>query len=70
MSELLQIEPLAQLKNGARKTSPGHAIKAGDVLTVSLDSRVRVLKVMDFAERRGDAASTARLYTDLQPGSD
>lgn len=56
--------------NGARETSPGHGIKMGDVLTVALDGRVRVLKVVDFTERRGDAASTIGLYTDLQPGSD
>ena len=56
--------------NGARETSPGHGIKIGDVVTVALDSRVRVLKVMDFAERRGDAASTVGLYADLQPPAD
>ena len=52
--------------NGVRETSPGHAIKAGDVLTVGLDRAVRVLKVIGFAERRGDAASARALYVDLQ----
>jgi ribosome-associated heat shock protein Hsp15 len=52
--------------NGVRETSPGHAIKAGDILTVGLDWSVRVLKVTGFAERRGDAASTRTLYVDLQ----
>ena len=52
--------------NGVRETSPGHAIKAGDVLTVGLDRSVRVLKVTGFAERRGDAASARALYVDLQ----
>src|ERR1700721_4394125 len=52
--------------NGVRETSPGHAIKAGDVLTVGLDRSVRVLKVIGFAERRGDAASARALYVDLQ----
>jgi ribosome-associated heat shock protein Hsp15 len=51
--------------NGVRETSPGHAIKAGDVLTVGLDRSVRVLKVTGFAERRGDAASARALYVDL-----
>jgi ribosome-associated heat shock protein Hsp15 len=52
--------------NGVRETSPGHAIKAGDVVTVGLDRTVRVLKVVGFAERRGDAASARALYVDLQ----
>ena len=52
--------------NGLRETSPGHAIKAGDVVTVGLDRTVRVLKVIGFAERRGDAASVRDLYVDLQ----
>ena len=51
--------------NGVRETSPGHAIKAGDVLTVALDRSVRVLKVVGFCERRGDAASVTGLYADL-----
>jgi ribosome-associated heat shock protein Hsp15 len=56
--------------NGVRETSPGHAVKAGDVLTIALDARVRVLKVIAFAERRGDAGTAARLYEDLQPRPD
>ena len=51
--------------NGVRETSPGHAIKAGDVLTVGLDRSVRVLQVTGLAERRGDAASARALYLDL-----
>lgn len=56
--------------NGARETSPGHAVKAGDVLTIALDARVRVLKVIGFAERRGDASAAVQLYEDLQPRPD
>jgi ribosome-associated heat shock protein Hsp15 len=52
--------------NGMRETSPGHALKAGDVATIGLDRSVRVLKVIGFAERRGDAASACVLYIDLQ----
>jgi ribosome-associated heat shock protein Hsp15 len=52
--------------NGVRETSPGHALKAGDVVTVGLDRTVRVLKVVGFAERRGDAAAARMLYLDLQ----
>lgn len=53
--------------NGERQKSPGHAVKAGDVLTVALDSRVRVLKVVGFAERRGDAMAARMLGEDLEP---
>jgi len=52
--------------NGVRETSPGHAIKAGDVLTIALDRTVRILKVTGFSERRGDAAAARVLYDDLQ----
>ena len=52
--------------NGARERSPGHGVKIGDVLTVGLDRTVRVLKVIGFAERRGDAASARALYEDLR----
>jgi ribosome-associated heat shock protein Hsp15 len=51
--------------NGVRETSPGHAVKLGDVLTVGLDRSVRVLKVIGFSERRGDAAAARVLYEDL-----
>ena len=52
--------------NGAREKAPGHAVKLGDILTIALDNRVRVLKVTGFAERRGDAAAARGLYEDLQ----
>jgi ribosome-associated heat shock protein Hsp15 len=52
--------------NGVRETSPGRVVKAGDVVTVGLDRSVRVLKIVGFAERRGDAASARVLYVDLQ----
>ncbi|MGY4156854.1 ribosome-associated heat shock protein Hsp15 [Bradyrhizobium sp. USDA 4461] len=55
--------------NGTREKSPGHAVKAGDVVTVALDNSVRVLKVIAFAERRGDAISARVLYEDLQAGN-
>jgi ribosome-associated heat shock protein Hsp15 len=52
--------------NGVRETAPGHALKAGDVLTIALDRSVRLLKVIGFSERRGDASSARSLYEDLQ----
>lgn len=55
--------------NGTREKSPGHAVKAGDVVTIALDNSVRVLKVTGFAERRGDASAARVLYEDLQAGN-
>jgi ribosome-associated heat shock protein Hsp15 len=51
--------------NGVRETSPGHAVKPGDVLTIALDRTVRVLKVVGFSERRGDASAARVLYEEL-----
>jgi ribosome-associated heat shock protein Hsp15 len=52
--------------NGVRERAPGHSVKIGDVLTIGLDRGVRVLKVVGFSERRGDAAAARVLYDDLQ----
>ena len=52
--------------NGVREKAPGHAVMAGDVLTIALDNSVRILKVVAFAERRGDATAARVLYEDLQ----
>ncbi len=52
--------------NGAREKAPGHAVKAGDVLTIGLDRGVRMLRIIGFSERRGDASAARVLYEDLQ----
>ncbi|HZE54042.1 MAG TPA: RNA-binding S4 domain-containing protein [Bradyrhizobium sp.] len=52
--------------NGVREKAPGHNVKTGDVLTIGLDRGVRLLKVIGFAERRGDASAARVLYVDLQ----
>ena len=52
--------------NGTREKAPGHAVKLGDVVTVGLDNSVRVLKVVGFSERRGDATAARELFEDLQ----
>jgi ribosome-associated heat shock protein Hsp15 len=51
--------------NGQRAESAARAIRIGDVLTIALPSRVRILKVHDVAERRGPASDAARLYEEL-----
>jgi len=52
--------------NGQRAESAARAIRIGDVLTIALPSRVRLLKVQDVAERRGPASDAVRLYQELQ----
>jgi ribosome-associated heat shock protein Hsp15 len=51
--------------NGARIAAPSRQVRTGDVVTVALDRRVRVLKVRGFVERRGPAGTAQSLYEDL-----
>jgi ribosome-associated heat shock protein Hsp15 len=51
--------------NGVRIQAPGRAVRRGDVITVALDRRVRVIKVMAFAQRRGPASAGGDLYEEL-----
>jgi ribosome-associated heat shock protein Hsp15 len=51
--------------NGVREKAPGHSVKVGDVLTIGLDRGVRILKVVGFSERRGDATAARVLYDEL-----
>jgi ribosome-associated heat shock protein Hsp15 len=53
--------------NGTRVDAPAKAVKAGDVVTIALDARVRVLKVTGFALRRGAADEGRALYEDMAP---
>jgi ribosome-associated heat shock protein Hsp15 len=53
--------------NGARVDAPSRPVRPGDVITVALDRRVRVLKVLGYAERRGSASQARPLYEDLSP---
>jgi ribosome-associated heat shock protein Hsp15 len=55
--------------NGARVAAPAKPVRAGDVVTIALDARVRVLKVIGFAPRRGGSAEGQALYEDLAPPS-
>jgi ribosome-associated heat shock protein Hsp15 len=53
--------------NGARVTAASKPVKPGDVVTIALDARVRVLKVTGFALRRGAAEQGRALYEDMAP---
>jgi ribosome-associated heat shock protein Hsp15 len=52
--------------NGDRIDAASRLVRPGDVVTIALD-RVRVLKVLNFAERRGSAADASVLFEDLAP---
>ncbi len=53
--------------NGRKVDAASQAVRVGDVLTIGLRGRVRVLKVAAFAERRGGFPEAQRLYEDLSP---
>jgi len=51
--------------NKVKVTSAAHGLKVGDVATVAVAGRVRVLKVAGLGERRGPAAEAALLYEEI-----
>jgi ribosome-associated heat shock protein Hsp15 len=51
--------------NRNRVSKNGQNLKAGDVLTLTLYSGVKVIKVLGEAERRGPASAAQALYEDL-----
>ncbi|MGU3399634.1 RNA-binding S4 domain-containing protein [Brucellaceae bacterium D45D] len=46
-----------------------HQVKIGDVLTITLERRILVYKVLASGERRGPAPQAQLLYEDLSPPS-
>jgi ribosome-associated heat shock protein Hsp15 len=55
--------------NGQRVDAPSRPVRPGDVVTVALDRAVRVLKVLDFAERRGGVEEARALCEPLVPST-
>lgn len=53
--------------NGERVDKPSTIVKAGDVLTISAGSYVRIAKVISGGTRRGPATEARTLYEDLTP---
>ena len=51
--------------NGKRVDSPGHVVSTDDVLTIALPSIVRVLRVIEIADRRGNPKNAKQLYEEL-----
>jgi len=56
--------------NGVKTDDPARPVKSGDTLTIGLNGRVRILKVLEFAERRGPFSLASQLYEDLTPPAD
>ncbi len=56
--------------NGDKIDQPAHPIKPGDGLTITLDRRIAVLRVLQPGARRGPAEEARTLYEDLSPPPD
>jgi ribosome-associated heat shock protein Hsp15 len=53
--------------NRERNDSASQQVKVGDTLTIGLESRVRVLRILATGTRRGPAAEASLLFEDLSP---
>ncbi len=53
--------------NNVKIASAAATCEPGDVLTVTLDRQVRILRVLAPGERRGPAPEAQQLYEDLTP---
>lgn len=55
--------------NGVRAGSASQPVRIGDVLTIALDRRVRLMRVTGFSERRGSATAAGALFEEVTPDS-
>ncbi|MGD9670434.1 MAG: RNA-binding S4 domain-containing protein [Hyphomicrobiaceae bacterium] len=55
--------------NRQKIDKPAHAVKIGDVVTVSVGRKVRILKVVASGIRRGPASEAQGLFEELTPNS-
>ncbi len=53
--------------NGERFTKPGKTIRPEDVLTFTLQDRIRIVRIIALGERRGPAPEAQALYEDMSP---
>lgn len=53
--------------NRDKATQASDQVKPGDVLTVTLERRILVYRVLDPGVRRGPAEEARRLYEDISP---
>jgi ribosome-associated heat shock protein Hsp15 len=61
------IETGALRVNAQRTQSPDRQVGPGDVLTMTINRRLLVWRIVDPGVRRGPAAEAATLYEDLTP---
>lgn len=69
-SRTLAAELVAEGKvrlNRVRVEKASQTVRAGDVLTIALGSRVRILEVRAAGTRRGPATEAQSLFADLTP---
>ncbi|WP_375173125.1 RNA-binding S4 domain-containing protein [Pseudooceanicola sp.] len=53
--------------NGNRAAKPAHGVQPGDVLTFPQGDRIRVVRILAPALRRGPATEAQTLYDDMSP---
>ena len=53
--------------NGQRAAKPAQGVHPGDVLTFPQGDRIRVVRILSAATRRGPANEAQALYEDLEP---
>lgn len=53
--------------NRERTTKPSQTVRVGDVLTIAVGPRIRVLEVVAIGSRRGPATEAQALYVDRSP---
>jgi len=56
--------------NRVRIEKPSQTVRVDDVLTITLNRRVRLLKVLGLGERRGPSATARVLYEELTAAAD
>lgn len=56
--------------NRVRVEKPAQAVRPGDVLTITLNRRVWLVRVLGIAERRGPSAAAQSLYEQLTAEGD
>ena len=61
------IETGAVRVNSDRTVHTDHKVGAGDVLTMTVHTRLLVWRILDPGSRRGPATEAATLYEDLSP---
>ena len=56
--------------NRARVEKPAQTVRAGDVLTLNLNRRIQLVRVLGIGERRGPSAAAQSLYEELTAEGD